>query len=170
MWPFTRSSASRDADDLLAAVQAASRQPPLYGPGRVPDTLVGRFELLTVFASLALLRLRNDPDTGALAQNFTDKLFRLIDSGLREDGVGDLTVPKKMHKLAGDFYGRLTAYIGPLERADRPALEAALVRNIGLEPAFAADLAAIAVSVAVRQAAAPISQLDQTDSWFAASP
>lgn len=170
IWPFARSAAARDAEAVLDAVTAASRRPWLYGPGRAPDTLEGRFELLTLFASLAMIRLRKEPQAEALAQHFTDKLFRLIDAGLREAGVGDTSVPKRMRKMAGDFYGRLEAYAGPAEAGDLPVLEAAFARNVGAEPAFASMLAGIAVATLARQAELPVAQLAHNDSWPAASP
>lgn len=166
IWPFARSAARRDAAAVLEAVQNASRRPALYGSGRAPDTLEGRFEMLVLFAALALIRLRNEP--GEIAQEFADRLFRLIDSGLREAGVGDLTVPKRMHKLAGDFYGRLEAYAKALSADDRGALEAAIARNAGVSPGFAAELAAIAAATAGRQASLSAAQLAHADSWPAA--
>ena len=48
IWPFHRSRADEDAESLLAAVTQASRRPALFGEGRIPDTLEGRFELMTV--------------------------------------------------------------------------------------------------------------------------
>lgn len=140
-WPFSPSRAQKDAERLLWLVTNASRNPALFGEGRTPDTLDGRFELLGLHAALALLRLRQAPEAEPLAQAFVDGLFRHLDSGLREEGVGDLAVPKRVHKLAGVFYGRADAYGAALgEGAD--ALEAALTRNIlGGEPAFAPSLA-----------------------------
>lgn len=170
IWPFARSAARLDAEAVLDAVTAASRRPWLYGPGQAPDTLEGRFELLTLFASLAMIRLRKEPQSEALAQHFTDKLFRLIDAGLREAGVGDTSVPKRMRKMAGDFYGRLEAYAGPVEASDRPVLEAAIVRNMAVAPEFATTLAGIAVATLARQAELPVAQLALNDSWPAASP
>lgn len=170
IWPFANSAARRDAESVLNAVTAASRRPQFFGAGRAPDTLEGRFELLTLFASLAMIRLRKEPQAEAMAQHFTDKLFRLIDAGLREAGVGDTSVPKRMRKLAGDFYGRLEAYAGPAEAADRPVLQAAIVRNMGVEPGFAATLAEIAVATLARQSELPAAQLALDDSWPAASP
>lgn len=166
IWPFRRNQASADAGLLLAAVVAASRRPGFFGAGRAPDTLEGRFELLTLHASLALARLKQSPEAAALAQAFTDKLFRHIDSGLREAGVGDLVVPKRMRRLAGDFYGRLGAYAGAL--ADATALGEAVRRNLlgeGGEPAFAARLGAYAARLGARQAAGPVSALLGPDGW-----
>src|SRR5262245_44603762 len=115
IWPFSRSRAAEDAAALLEAVQAASRRPAFFGPGRVADTLEGRFELMALNGALALIRLKAEPGAEPLAQDFTDLLFKSFDAGLREAAVGDLSVPKRMRRLAGDFYGRLNAYSGALE-------------------------------------------------------
>lgn len=167
IWPFARSHASRDAEMLLERVQSASRQPALYGAGRVQDTLEGRFEALTLFASLALMRLRSDPAAEPLAQHFTDILFRSIDSGLREAGVGDLTVPKKIRALASGFYGRLEAYSEAVQSKDGPALAAAIERNFAVPGAFAVQLASQALSTAQRQANGPVGAL--LEPWPAAA-
>ena len=98
-WPFSPSRARTDADQLLHQVTTASRNAALFGEGRVPDTLDGRFEVVALHAALALVRLRQAPEAEALAQAFVDALFRHLDSGLREDGVGDLAVPKRVLKL-----------------------------------------------------------------------
>lgn len=164
VWPFRRSRADEDAEKLLSAVTQVSRQPGFYGPGRVPDTLEGRFELMTLHAALALIRLRVDPGAGPLAQAFTDKLFRQFDAGLREDGVGDLTVPKKIRKLASDFYGRLDAYSAAAQ--DQAALSEAIARNVLGEGApFAPKLAQYASEVTKRQAETPVEGLFRLDGW-----
>jgi len=168
IWPFRRNEAQAGAKRLLEAVAQASRRPDLYGPGRVPDTLQGRFELLTLHAALALSRLQAAPEARQLAQNFTDILFRHIDSGLREAGVGDLTVPKRMRKLAGDFYGRVQAYGAVLNMPE--AFSAAILRNVlGDEgdPAFAARLAAYAGELARRQGEMAPEALPEPKAWAA---
>ncbi len=165
IWPFHRSRADEDAESLLKAVTDASRQPDLFGEGRVPDSMDGRFELMTVNASLALFRLRAEPDLRPLAQSFTDKLFKLFDAGLREAGTGDTSVPKRMAKMAGDFYGRLDAYGSALE--DPAKLEAALARNVWrLEShPFASALAQYVANSARVQANAPISAMFAAEGW-----
>jgi cytochrome b pre-mRNA-processing protein 3 len=164
IWPFRRSRAKADAERLLAVVSAAARQPAWYGEGKIPDTLEGRFEAMAVNASLALQRLKADPAAGGLAQLFTDMLFSTFDAGLREAGVGDLTVPKRMHKLAGDFYGRAEAYGRALEGAPGE-FEAALERNLGVSGTFAARLASHLRMTAELQAAAPVTELSAPASW-----
>ncbi len=165
IWPFHRSRAETDAEALLLAVTAASRRPEFYGPERVPDTMEGRFELMTLHGVLAMLRLRADPALKPLAQAFADQLFSLFDAGLREAGTGDTAVPKRMHKFAGDFYGRLDAYGASLE--DPVALEAALARNIWrLEShAFAAQFASYVAKSAAEQGRAPISAMFAAEGW-----
>jgi len=163
VWPFRRSRAATDAAQLVEAVQAASRRAVFFGPGRVPDTLQGRLEFLTLNAVVVLLRLRREPGAEPLAQDFTDQLFRSLDSGLRESGVGDLSVPKKMRSLAGDFYGRVGAYGDALARADTEALTAAIARNIG--PDFAGQLARYAQSAAAQQGEAPLENLFVVAGW-----
>lgn len=167
IWPFQRSRADEDAARLLAQVQAASRQPALFGDGRIPDTLEGRFELLAVHGALALIRLKAAPETKSLAQAFTDQLFRLVDAGLREAGVGDTSVPKRMRQLAADFYGRLGAYGPAIEAGNAAGLEAALARNVwrAEQHVFAAPLAGQVLALARHQAAAPWDALFAEMGW-----
>jgi cytochrome b pre-mRNA-processing protein 3 len=65
-----------------------------------------------------------------IAQEIVDAFFQDIDYSIRELGIGDNSVPKRMKKLAGMFYGRLEAYAAAMDADDRPALAAALKRNI----------------------------------------
>jgi cytochrome b pre-mRNA-processing protein 3 len=115
--------------------------------------------------------LRAERRLEPLAQNFADCLFRHFDAGLREAGVGDLAVPKRMGVIAGDFYGRLRVYAEALAARDDAALEAALARNmLGVAPdaAFAGALRAYAVAAFDRQAAAPAEVLFRLDGWGSA--
>jgi cytochrome b pre-mRNA-processing protein 3 len=162
---FGKSAASEAADHIIAAVTQAARSPDLYGEGGAPDTLDGRFEMMTAFAVLALERLREAPEADRLAQVFTDRLFRHFDAGLREAGVGDLSVSKRMKKLAGAFYGRVASY-GP-HLQDVPALAAALSRNVwNREDApFAMVLAERLVGLRARQAKLPFGQLQEASVW-----
>lgn len=165
IWPFHRSHARDDAEILLAAVNQASRRPDFFGAGRIGDVLDGRFELMALHGILVLLRLQAEPAARPLAQAFTDKLFRLLDAGLREAGTSDTAVPRRMHELAGAFYGRLGAYSGAL--ADPAALEAAIARNVFRADAhpFAAELGRYLATTARAQAAAPISAMFSAEGW-----
>jgi len=167
IWPFRPAQSEIEAEQLLACVVQAGRNPAFFGAGRAADSLEGRFEVITLHAALALLRLRALDAPRGLAQRFTDLLFRHFDAGLREAGVGDLAVPKRMHRLAGAFYGRLARYAAALEADDAAALESAIARNAlgDAEQNFAAPLAAHLRAVARAQAAAPAADLIGAAGW-----
>jgi cytochrome b pre-mRNA-processing protein 3 len=115
---------------LYALVAETARKPEPYRDLGVPDTFEGRFEMLTLCATLVLRRLADLPaPAGDLARDLADTIFREFDRALRESGVGDLGVPKKMKTLASAFYGRAHAYQQALAEAG-PALEEALLRNV----------------------------------------
>ncbi len=65
-----------------------------------------------------------------IAQDVTDTFFLDLDHSLRELGIGDLGVPKRMKKLARMFYGRTASYADALEKQDRVAMAEALRRNM----------------------------------------
>lgn len=116
---------------LYARVASASRAPGLYLKLGVPDTLEGRFESLSLHVMLALRALRVlPPPADEVARDLADALFRDLDAALREMGVGDTSVPKRMKTLAEAFYGRARAYDGPLDAADAQDLSDSLGRNI----------------------------------------
>ncbi|MBL8545339.1 MAG: hypothetical protein JNL81_02680 [Hyphomonadaceae bacterium] len=165
IWPFHRSRAELDGEKLALAVTAASRRPEFYGADKIPDTMEGRFEFMALNGVLAMLRLQAEPSLRPLAQSFADRLFGLFDAGLREAGTSDTAVPKRMHKLAGDFYGRLDAYGAAL--ADPEALQTALARNVwrlGSHP-FAPQLAQYVARTAGAQSGAPISAMFAAEGW-----
>ena len=123
-------------DSLYAALAEASRATALYRDLGVPDTVEGRFDSLTLHAVLVLRRLRTLPDpAGDLAQDLVNAIFRHFDAALRELGVGDITVPKKMKTMAAAFAGRAKAYEDSF--ADETVLREALLRNVygGRRPA-----------------------------------
>jgi len=136
-------------DQLHGKIVAASRKPALYRELGVPDRYDGRFEMVTVYAGLVIRRLTGLSGVGTeLAQALADCVFRHFEVALREIGVGDVAVPKRLKRMAEAFYGRSKAYSEALDRSDREALIAAVARNIyGVaDPArapMAADLAAL---------------------------
>ncbi len=151
---FRRKPHERAGFDLYTAAVTAARAPWPYGPGvGVPDTLDGRFDLIGLFVSLVIRRVRTDADprAGALAQAIFDAMFADMDITLREMGVSDLTVGKRVKRMWEAFHGRARAYEAALDTEDGAALQAALLRNIWrVEPgedgaaAHAAGAAALA--------------------------
>ncbi len=123
----------------------AARDPLYFEQLGVPDTQDGRFDLIGLFTALTIRRLRMaGPPGPKLAQAVFDAMFADLDFNLREMGVGDLSVAKRMRELWEAFHGRAMAYDGPLAGADRAAMADALGRNVwrGAPPIGAADLLA----------------------------
>lgn len=118
-------------DALYDAIVAAARQPFFYAQWDVPDSPLGRFEMLSLHMFLFLERARGtSPALGDVAQELTDEFFKDVEHSLRELGIGDMGVPKRMKKLARMFYGRAETYREALAAEDDAALAAALSRNV----------------------------------------
>ncbi len=118
------------SEALYAAIVAAARQEKFYAEWKVPDTMDGRFDMLVLHMFLVLERLRGfGEESEKLRQALTDKFFAEMDAALREVGVGDLAVGKKVRKMAEAFFGRMTAYSKAVESGEG-ALAEALARNI----------------------------------------
>lgn len=149
----------RIADDLYGEIVAAARQPFHYSTAEAPDTPLGRFEMLSLHVFLFLHRVRGETGQIAdVAQELTDMFFLEVEHSLREFGIGDMSVPKRMKKLAKMFYGRVASYGEALDADDGTALEAALARNIRPDTAAwpgAAKLADYAMRSRRRLAATP---------------
>ena len=115
---------------IYAAIVAQARRPAFYSGFAVPDTLEGRYEMLMLHAFLYLHRLKTEPEpVRKQGQEVFDLMFLDMDRSLREMGVGDLSVPKKIKKMAGAFYGRTAVYDAALA-GDGEGLAPALGRNI----------------------------------------
>lgn len=118
-------------DALYSTIVASARQPRFYSDWGVPDTPLGRFEMVSLHVFLFLRRARGETGAmAAIAQEITDTFFLEVDHSLRELGIGDVGVPKRMKKLARMFYGRAEAYGGALDALDRMMLAEALRRNV----------------------------------------
>ena len=114
-----------------AALTSTARIPFFYTEMNVPDTVMGRFEMLCAVMILFFRRTASCDAAGQqLAQEIIDAFFQDIDHSIRELGVGDQGVPKRMKKLAGMFYGRLETYAEALGASNSAALASALQRNI----------------------------------------
>ena len=114
---------------LYFAVLAQSRLPAFYGSFAVPDTVPGRFDMVVLHAALVFRRLRA---IGGEAQALSDEMFETmtadLDRSMREVGIGDQGVSKRMKLMAGSFYGRAQAYEQALSGTE--SLEDALRRNL----------------------------------------
>lgn len=159
-----RARSRETIERLYGAIVAQSRRAEFYTDFGVPDTIEGRFEMVVLHTVLVCHRLKDGSEAErALSQEIFDTFAADMDSTLREIGVGDLTVPKKMKKIGAAFYGRAAAYDSALSEPGGDALAAALARNIlevdGPAQAQALALAAYVRAVAATLAATPFATL-----------
>ena len=127
---FRRAHQNRNIHALYGAIVAQARSPAFYTAYGVADTVEGRFELIVLHLVLLLERLGRDEAAASVGQQLFDVFCRDLDDNLREMGVGDLAVPRKMRRFGEAFYGRQGAYRAALASADAQALEKAFARNI----------------------------------------
>jgi len=144
---FGRSRHERAGFKLYGEAVRAAREPVWFTELGVADHLDGRFDLVGLFAALLIHRLGALPAPGAaLAQAVFDAMFADMDFNLRELGVGDMGIARRVRDMWEAFHGRALAYQAPLEQGDANGLAAALARNVwrGNAPAGAADRLATA--------------------------
>ena len=119
------------AGDIYRSLVGQSRNPKFYTSGGVADTLDGRFDLVTLHVALVIARLKGaDPPLTVLSQALFDEMVGNFDVGLREAGVGDTGVGKRMKKLVQAFFGRAKAYEDAVTRPDDGSLVEVLERNL----------------------------------------
>ena len=118
-------------DELYGVIVAQARATAFYRDYGVPDTVQGRFDLIVLHLVLLIDRMDRNGDRGrGIGQRLFDVFCRDLDDNLREMGVGDLAVPKRMRGFGEAFYGRQAAYLAAFAAADPQELEKALQRNI----------------------------------------
>lgn len=129
---------NRIAGLLYARAVEQARRPWLFKAARVPDSLDGRFDMIALHVFLVLHRLQSIDRDGAreLGQALFDLMFEDMDQSLREMGVGDLGVGRRVKDMAKAFYGRIAAYQTALAAENPDELDEALRRNVyrGVEP------------------------------------
>lgn len=116
-----------EALPLYDAVVARARAPHWYLDGAVPDTLDGRFDMVTAVLVMVLLRLERDEDGVAASTILTERFVDDMDAQVRQIGFGDMVVGKHVGRMMGMLGGRLGAYRGGLAEG---TLGEALVRNL----------------------------------------
>jgi cytochrome b pre-mRNA-processing protein 3 len=154
LWPFNHFRKSPKSprgtiEAIYGMIVAQAREPLFYKHLDVPDTVDGRLDLLILHLWLVLRRMRQVEAGRALSQALFDHFCDDMDANLREMGVGDLAVPRRMQKLGEAFYGRTAAYDLAWQDGEMRLAEA-LQKNIlnGTHPESARRLAVYAARVA----------------------
>lgn len=165
------------AQRLYATCLQAAREPSLFTEFEVADSLQGRFEMLTLHLFPVLHRLMHVPgDDPDLARLLSETFVDDMDSALREAGVSDVAVPRRMKTLYQSFAGRIAAYKTALE-AGPGELAAAIARNVfpdhggeGAVPERAMDLATYLRSASEAVAAVGLAELRRGEVPFPPVP
>jgi cytochrome b pre-mRNA-processing protein 3 len=134
LWPFNHFWTPRmpprgTIEAIYGMIVTQAREPLFYRDLGAPDTVNGRFDLLLLHLWLVLRRIRSIEGGAELGQALFDRFCEDMDANLREMGVGDLTVPKRMQAFGEAFYGRMAAYDTALTGGEA-ALAQALCKNI----------------------------------------
>lgn len=149
---------------LWNAVVATARAPHWYRDGGVPDTLDGRFDMVSLVLALVLHRIDEDPAQALAGVELTELFVADMDGQMRQVGFGDMVVGKQIGRMVGALGGRLGAY----RAADgSEELKEALVRNLwrGNAPDDAALAQVVAGVATLRKglASMPVATLIDTD-------
>ena len=102
---------------LYEAIVAAARHPVFYARWGVADTIDGRFDMIILHAFAVLERMKGEAPE--FRQRLVDEMFSDMDRSLREMGVGDLSVGKRIRVMAEVFYGRISAYESAFKKTTR---------------------------------------------------
>ncbi len=132
IWPFNKKSANeKQVNEIYNVIVAQSRQAIFYSEMGVPDSVTGRFDMISLHMCLVLRRLKSkDEHIREFSQNLFDLFFKDMDRSLREIGVSDIGVPKKIQKMGSIFYGLLGKLTNALDDKDEAALIELLNNNI----------------------------------------
>ncbi|MTI17370.1 ubiquinol-cytochrome C chaperone [Rhodobacteraceae bacterium RKSG542] len=151
----------RDDSSVLRvykSIVSQARQPVFYTQLRVPDSVEGRFEMIVFHAFCVFHRLQGEDDRASkLAQDVFDLFFVDMDQSLREQGIGDEGVRRRIRKMSESFFGRSQAYSQALADGNDEALAEAFLRNIYAEPTQT-----LAASALVEYMHATLSKLGRT--------
>lgn len=147
-WWKNRRSLEQTATEIYGATVARARNPAFYEVCGVSDTPEGRFELIILYMSLVLERLRPAEDAQmALQRRVVEAFVTDMDDNMRELGVGDLTVPKKVKRATAGLMERMDQYRIALAATDDSNLQAALKANFLEVAGNPAGLALLARSI-----------------------
>ena len=152
----------RNSDAVYAvyrAIVAQSRRPQFYAEWGVPDTVTGRFDMISLHLALLFRRCARESEASrTFSQNVFDLFFKDMDRSLREMGAGDLAVPKKVKTMSAMFFGLVDKVTRALDANDAEQLAEVLARNIlsGENSAGAMSLALYVIEQSQRLSRQPV--------------
>ena len=151
---FRKTVAPDTVGEAYRSIVAQSRQERFYAEWGVADTVTGRFDMVSLHLALYLRRLKGEAEARDFAQALVELFFKDMDYSVRELGVTDLGVAKKVKTMGNLFYGLVAAIGSALDTGVPSNVEAVLVRNVyGTLNPGAGQLAAYLLEESLRLAA-----------------
>ena len=131
-----RPEADTEARRLYQTLVKQARRPEFYQASGVPDTVEGRFDMIALHAFLLQEALAGSPENEVLARRLMEVFVQDMDRNLREMGIGDTSIGKKVRAMTEAAFGRFAAYREAMNAGDDASLDRALLRNVfgGREP------------------------------------
>jgi cytochrome b pre-mRNA-processing protein 3 len=134
-WLTTKSPTKNAAETLYGEIVSAARAPEFYRDLGVPDTVEGRFEMIAFHLVLVVDRLGQHGSVGAaMARDLNETCITDLDDNMREIGIGDLSVPRKVKKAAAALFDRHRDVMTALADQNSETLEALIQRDVGQLP------------------------------------
>ena len=133
-WLRSRSRAGQTASGLYGSIVTQARTPAFYTRGAAPDTIEGRFGVIAVHMFLVLERIRQEGAAGnEFARALLEHLLTDMDDSLREIGIGDMGVPRRVKKAAAALHEQIEVYRSALAAPSDEALKAAIASYVLLD-------------------------------------
>jgi cytochrome b pre-mRNA-processing protein 3 len=102
---------------LFDTLTTEARRPHWYVEGQMPDTLDGRFAVLSTLAALALVRLEREGEAGnRVSVALTERFIEVMESEHRELGLGDPTLGRTVRRLVSRLAKRTELWRSAGER------------------------------------------------------
>jgi cytochrome b pre-mRNA-processing protein 3 len=126
-WLPQSANTNRTASEIYGSIVASARQKTFYAAWGIPDTREGRFEMVVLHVALVMLRLElAEPSGAVLSRALAEAFIGDMDDNMREIGIGDLAVPRKIKKAGAALFDRHRDYGAALMARDSAELDVAL--------------------------------------------
>ena len=117
-WLKRKSETQRIGHEIYERIVAQARNPIFFQTMGVPDSMEGRIEMIMLHLVLMLDRLKTEGSPGQrLGQRLVEHLMADLDDALRQIGIGDMGVPRRVNKAAAAFAERARMYRAGLPQA-----------------------------------------------------
>ena len=114
----------KDARKIYQKIMKKSRDKVFYKDGFCPDTTDGRMEILCLHLVTIMFVLRSYDKTGSqLSQAIYDVMIDDFDVALREQGLSDTGVARRIKPMAKMFFARAKTYADALAAEEKTDIE-----------------------------------------------